>query len=303
MIQSDPQADYARYLPISPESAAWGITVRAAGRHRCKGGDPYPTPGHPADHGIAWSTGRTLRAFQVIFIAEGGGSFESRLTGPLAVESGTAILVLPGVWHRYRPDPRTGWLEHWVELSGPTVDSLTRDGVFAARKPLIPVERPLSVAGLFQEIHSRMSLGSALVHDPERGALGLQLLAVLGSEQGRVTAARPMRALIGRAERLISEGADDCVPIPDLAQRLGIAYSYFRREFKRHTGLSPRKYANQVRLEKARRLLATSDTPLKAIADALGFSSQYHLSTSFKRRYRIAPIQWRREMTLRRSSS
>ena len=302
-LSANAHGDYAQYLPPARESLAWGIQVQAAGRHTCNGRDPYPTAGHPADHAIGWSRGRTLRAFQIVYIAEGSGVYESRETGSLRVEAGTAMIILPGVWHRYRPDLRTGWTEEWVELSGSTVESLVRARLVRGKSPLIVAERPLQVSSLFREIHSRMRLGSALVHDPERAALGLQLLAVLVADQGGLTAARPMRALIGRAEHLIRVDLDPSLPIPRIAERLGIAYSYFRREFKKHTGFSPRQYANQVRLERARQLLATSDTPLKAISGALGFSSQYHLSTSFKKRYGIAPVAWRRQMRLARAFS
>ncbi len=82
--------------------------------------------------------------------------------------------------------------------------------------------------------------------------------------------------------------------IPGLARELGVAYSYFRREFKRHTGLAPYQYARQLRLEKARRMIGSSSQSLQNIAEQLGFASPYHLSAAFKKQYGQSPDHWRR---------
>jgi hypothetical protein len=116
--------DYRRYLVKPPESEAWGIAVTGCGRQTCPAGSPYPPAGHPADHHFSWANGRVLGAGQIVFIAEGRGVFESRATGRVDVPAGTALVVLPGVWHRYAPDPETGWTEQWIELQGSTPDRL-----------------------------------------------------------------------------------------------------------------------------------------------------------------------------------
>ena len=37
--------------------------------------------------------------------------------------------------------------------------------------------------------------------------------------------------------------------MPEVAHKLGIGYSYLRREFKSRTGLSPKRYLQRMRLE------------------------------------------------------
>jgi AraC-like DNA-binding protein len=82
--------------------------------------------------------------------------------------------------------------------------------------------------------------------------------------------------------------------IPGLARELGVAYSYFRREFKRHTGLAPYQYVRRLRLEKARRLIGGSSESLQSISEQLGFASPFHLSSAFKKQYGQSPDHWRR---------
>ena len=45
-----------------------------------------------------------------MLLTKGGGIFESRETGPLAVGVGSIVLLFPGVWHHYRPNKKTGCL-------------------------------------------------------------------------------------------------------------------------------------------------------------------------------------------------
>lgn len=303
MTQTRRSTDYHHYLAESPESKPWGIAVTAAGCQTSRAGASYPPVGHPADHAFSWHHGRVLGACQIVFITAGRGEFESRATGRRRIQAGTVLIILPGHWHRYRPDPNSGWVEHWVEIRGAVVENLQRAGVLSPQRAIVQVERPLELMSLFEGIHARLSADTSLVCDPERAALGLQILAFVSNARERAVAARSITTAIGRAGRMMADALEKPLAIPAIARELGVAYSYFRREFKRHTGLSPHRYRSQMRLEKARRLIGVSNEPLKTIADRLGFSSQYHLSSAFKRQFGLPPSAWRKRVPVSRSHS
>jgi AraC-like DNA-binding protein len=289
----DARPDFSRYLVEPPDSGAWGIAVTGCGRQTCPAGSPYPPPGHPADHQFNWETGRVLGACQVIYISEGRGLFESRATGLVRVTAGTPLVVLPGVWHRYAPDPKTGWTERWVELRGPTPTALFRKGSLCPAGALVPIARAADLEALLDTIEKRIA-GTTAGFDSEAAALGLQVLSLV-IEAPRVRApGRPITSLVERAERRLLESVDMPPAIPGLARELGVAYSYFRREFKRHTGLAPYQYVRRLRLEKARRMIGGSSESLQAISEQLGFASPFHLSSAFKKQYGQSPDHWRR---------
>lgn len=290
---------YSRYLPATPEAEPWGVAVTAAGRQVVAPGAPYPPAGHPSDHAFIWGQGRVLGACQVVFVTAGRGRFESAAVDERAVPAGTALVILPGVWHRYAPDPATGWTEHWVELRGGVVDRLIARRVLRPGEAVVAVDRPRELEALFDSIHARLSGGTPRAHDPERGAVGLQVLALVASARPAPDGRRSQR-LVAQAERLLAEGVTGAPEMPAIARRLGMAYSHFRREFRRQTGLPPQRYYNQVRLERARRLLGAGDLPLKAIAEQLGYSSAYHFSWAFKRHFGVAPGHWRRRLAAAR---
>lgn len=294
MIQDKRGSDYQRYLASTPEAEAWGVAVAAGGRQAIAPGEAYPPPHHPADHMFRWENGRVLGACQIVFITAGRGRFESRETGLVDIAAGTAFVILPGIWHRYAPDPATGWTEQWIELQGSTVRRLITQGVLDPQRAVVPVGRALEVERLMETVHARLLHKTATGLDPERAAVGLQVLAIMAGTPREGATARPHAAVITRAERRLAGSVDRPPDMPALARELGLAYSLFRREFKRHTGLAPYQYLQQLRLEKARRLIGNTDESLKVIAERLGFASAYHLSAAFKGRYGEAPAHWRR---------
>jgi len=288
-----PRPDFRRYLVNPPESHAWGIAVTGSGRQTCPSGSKYPPAGHPVDHAFTWENGRVLGACQIVLIVEGRGQFESSATGLVEVDAGTALIVLPGVWHRYAPDPSTGWTEQWIELQGSTPDALVLNGSLVPAHAATKLDRAPKLEELLGEIQVRLSSPST-GFDAESAALGLQILSMV-VEAPRLNA--PLRSITGfvaRAERRLMESVDSPPTIPGLARELGVAYSYFRREFKRHTGLAPYQYVRRLRMEKARRMIGSSSDSLQSISVRLGFASPFHLSAAFKKQYGESPDHWRR---------
>ncbi|MBU2502093.1 helix-turn-helix domain-containing protein [bacterium] len=80
-------------------------------------------------------------------------------------------------------------------------------------------------------------------------------------------------AVVGRALRLIDEGALDGGGVENLAHRLGVGGRHLRRLFTEHLGASPREVGMTRRLDLARRLLVESDLEIGRIAVAAGFGS------------------------------
>lgn len=83
------------------------------------------------------------------------------------------------------------------------------------------------------------------------------------------------------------------VGLDDLARMAGTDRFRLTRAFKAAFGLAPHAYLIQLRLAKARHLLARGDLPAD-IAAALGFADQSHLGRWFRRTYGLTPAHYRR---------
>lgn len=78
-----------------------------------------------------------------------------------------------------------------------------------------------------------------------------------------------------------------------VAECLGVSRKTLCTRFKQETGQTFASYVRRVRVERARRLLDTTDYDIAQIAYRTGFSSQSHLQTAFKRATGFTPREWR----------
>ncbi|HLG86101.1 MAG TPA: AraC family transcriptional regulator [Alphaproteobacteria bacterium] len=83
--------------------------------------------------------------------------------------------------------------------------------------------------------------------------------------------------------------------LAELARQCGISPDHLGRAFKRTTGQPIMRYAEQVRIRKAKTLLSQTDLSMKEISYRLGFPSQSGFSIAFRRRAGETPGKFRQQ--------
>ena len=78
-----------------------------------------------------------------------------------------------------------------------------------------------------------------------------------------------------------------------LARRADVSLAHFCRIFRDATGVPPHRYVLAARQDLARKLLTQSTLPISRIAEECGFSSQSHLTASFRAAHSTTPAQYR----------
>ncbi|NYI94823.1 AraC-like DNA-binding protein [Streptomonospora nanhaiensis] len=106
--------------------------------------------------------------------------------------------------------------------------------------------------------------------------------------------AGPMRAVAEAGELLRARLADP-PSLEELAAAVGTSPFALLRAFRKAHGLPPHAYVNNVRVQRARRLLAQG-TPPGEVAAVLGFADQSHLTRHFKRSTGVPPGAFQRGM-------
>lgn len=101
----------------------------------------------------------------------------------------------------------------------------------------------------------------------------------------------PLVAQIAR-DFLHSHMSQD-IGLDDLARVTGVDRFRLTRAFKAAFGLAPHAYLIQLRLARARHLLARGESPVH-VATALGFADQSHLGRWFQRAFRMTPADYRK---------
>lgn len=96
---------------------------------------------------------------------------------------------------------------------------------------------------------------------------------------------------IARAKQAITQDPSIKWTIEKLAGIACISPHHFARIFKRSTGVSAIGYVRAQRISRARMMLLAGPTSLAMVAAACGFSSQAHMTSSFKRALGVTPGQ------------
>jgi AraC-like DNA-binding protein len=90
---------------------------------------------------------------------------------------------------------------------------------------------------------------------------------------------------------LLASNLSEPVSVPDVAAKVGLGYSNFRRMFKSSTGVSPAEYRVRRRIERAQELLMEG-LSAKAISANLGYSDLFAFSAQFKKFTGLSPRQY-----------
>jgi AraC-like DNA-binding protein len=95
-------------------------------------------------------------------------------------------------------------------------------------------------------------------------------------------------AAVERARAYLQSRPTQAVTLPEVGAVAGVTISHLVRSFSRAVGLPPKSYHAQVRLARARRLLAEGKSATW-VAYECGFADQSHLSRRFKECHGITP--------------
>lgn len=284
---------HPHYLVTSPIDMEWGLAVNSVGKQVINPGDPYPPSNHPSRYLFSMERGRVLAEYQLVYLTEGEGRFVSAsIPKEEHVSRGTMFLLFPGERHAYCPLPETGWTEYWIGFNGPLVDERIRHAFFSKEKPVLNVgihdemvdlyERAIKIA-TSQESGYQTMLGSIAFH-----LLGMAYFF----DRNAGYRENEMDILISRAKIIIAEEFRTIIP-EDLAARLNMGYSNFRKLFKDYTGLSPAKYISVIKFNNIKEKLTNTNIPVKEIAFQMGFESYDYFFTAFRKHTGMTPSEFR----------
>jgi AraC-like DNA-binding protein len=284
---------FARYLPVNEEALKWEIYCNDAGYTHVVPGTEYPPnpDEHPLSYASRVSRGRILHEYQVIYITSGGGCFNDKINGRVDLKAGDIFILFPGVWHSYQPDKETGWKEYWVGFAGQHADRLFRNKLFDPQKPIYHIGLNEEIIGDFEQI-VQLCREQTPGFQIRLGALVLLLLAHIHASEISSHVSNTDNQLIQTARTVMQHHLDAGIETEQIAEEMGIDYTYLLKIFRKHTGLTPYQYFLQLRIHRAKELLADQELSIKTISAMMNFENQYYFSRLFKRKTGFSPSQW-----------
>jgi AraC family transcriptional regulator len=85
------------------------------------------------------------------------------------------------------------------------------------------------------------------------------------------------------------------ITLANLAATAGLSRMYFAKQFRATTGMRPHDFVLRKRIARAQQMLAATSDTLVDIALSVGFQTQAHFTTVFKKIAGNTPCQFRRE--------
>ena len=90
----------------------------------------------------------------------------------------------------------------------------------------------------------------------------------------------------------IDETIYEPLSIAELCQKFSMSRSSLQILFKENMDISPKKYINEMKLEKSRQMICENKYTISEIALMLGFNSIHYFSRAFTQKYHMAPSEY-----------
>lgn len=129
-----------------------------------------------------------------------------------------------------------------------------------------------------------------------------KVLLVVMKRQGGQTQFSPLIATdvkvsapIADVQSYVLKNIEEEFSVERLATLAAMSPRNFTRVFTREMRMTPMEFVQNVRVDRARQLLETSDIPIKTIAYRSGFGSSRHMRVLFSEKLGVTPVQYRRQ--------
>ena len=230
--------------------------------------------------------------YLLIYTISGGGTVRTA-DRMRHLGAGDAVLLDCRRFHEYRTVSSTPWCFHWIHFDGSSMAGYA--SALSDELAVVEVGEKLRMNRYFEELH-------ALVPEANSYSKGARitdliagiLLLLINSRFGSGSDIEPGRDAVSTACHYIEENLSQEITIDDLTEVVHLSKFYFIRLFKRYMGVSPYRYVQITRINRAKELLITTDYRVNEIADMTGFSNATRFTKLFSEMTGTTPTKYRK---------
>ena len=229
---------------------------------------------------------------RLILVPSGRGWLETADGSRETVEAGSVCWIPPESFSKHGPDHNEVWAEHWLNLSGPTLDHFLEIGALPNHCVC------LNISEHFDEAltHHSAALQACTKQEWQSAAArcfhlcDLLTRAHQTSQQNDQLRPHPVNAII---QRMRAQPENDW-DIAHIAEKCALTPDGLRKAFIRTCGHSPQQFLIQLRLDLAAQYLLDGATVQQA-AQASGWHDPAYFSRQFRKHYGYPPSQHGRQ--------
>ncbi|MBQ9115932.1 MAG: AraC family transcriptional regulator [Clostridia bacterium] len=231
-----------------------------------------------------YSFGPFTRDFWVLHFVTGGKGYFTNSKGTMEIREDQIFVIRPYEVTSYTADKNDPWTYIWIGFSSELpipLPLILNDSLYAPE-----------LRDVFTAAYNNLEISAASPIAYEHFLCGSvwQLLGVL--KQGEEKPHATSEGYVNAAINIMKYEFHKSITVTEITERLHIARTYFSEIFKAQTGVSPKKYLDDLRMEKAAELLIKHNVNASATASSVGYPDVFAFSRAFKRYYKYSPTEY-----------
>lgn len=219
------------------------------------------------------------------YVLSGQGFFNSHL-----VRSGQGFLITPGMSEHYYPDSENPWEFIWIIFNNSlTADRIFKEyhanpqtNIFEYNNTALLIEHKNMIKKNNNNIYSSSGLYEIFLH-------------IFNNHNVITDYKKDSETMYyNYAVQFIKANVFRKIRVNELVEMLGISQPYLYNIFMKKAAVSPKKYIDNVKLEKAKDLLLGTSMHLTEIANSIGIEDCITFSKFFKNNVGLSPTNFRK---------
>lgn len=246
---------------------------------------------------------RKSKDHAILYVSEGAGTLELGPEGEEAasytLRAESCFVLAPATSYRVVSDCEKPLQCFKLTFDGIRLNSLADAGGMSRREPArFPFagvvhwyERP-EIEGIVRSLYDSRAETEALSQF-RRQRQFLELLDQLWQQvRTKESGQRDAASAVQRAIAYMEEAYDQELTRDLLAEVAGVSPGHFSFVFRKETGKSPMDMLAEIRIDRAKQWLLTSDRSLRTIAQSVGYSNEFYFSSRFKQVVGLSPSDY-----------
>ncbi len=232
--------------------------------------------------------------YQLVYIASGKAHFYFNGKDTV-VPAGHMVIYVPREEQKYEYFGEDKTEAYWVHFTGSNVKGIMRHFD-------IPYKENYFYSGSSEEYKT---LFNSMIHELRTLPVCYEEMIEMNLRQLFMVIQRTRlerkpqintfaQAEVSFARRYFFEHYSEEINIADFAQSRHMSVSWFMRNFKQMTGVSPMQYILNLKIENAQMLLETTNYSVNEISSIVGYDNQLYFSRIFKKHKGVSPTEYRK---------